>query len=502
MKYFEGGEFNVINDVHGVDKNNPDYNDRLINYQVIYYPKGENPEPQRLYSYLGDNPEGEDTREHSFDFSKPGMYHIIYGAPSSNFREYEGAEYLVYVPEKDQNVETTTESIPYETKYTTNEDKPVGYEKVTQKGENGEREVKTTTTTINGEPTNNEPTVEKTTIKEPVDEIIEKGTGELTTQTTQNARSIQFKVIEEKDPTLPKGETKIKTPGQNGIEVTTIKQDFVNGKKYGDPRETVTTNQEVINQIVLVGTKEPDQPVEPDQPNDKDQTEKPDEAKPDTEKPANSQYEPKGGHLDKVWGERTNKKEIKDEVRIPKYNGEKPLITIDNPSQIPTGDVPGDHSVAVTVTYPDGSKDYTVVSIHVGNVVTPEKELPNTPDVKGDKKVTTASTTVKGNEKVTTSNVSFDQASRTSPVSQKEIKQQVIKNLQAKYDKPEKEIIAQHKDEIKSQTKDQVKQQKQQMNELPKTGQENSNSGLIASLLAAMGLSGILLRKRNKKESK
>ena len=44
-----------------------------------------------------------------------------------------------------------------------------------------------------------------------------------------------------------------------------------------------------------------------------------------------------------------------------------PTITVDNPNQIPNGQTPGTVVIPVTVTYPDGSKDKTTVTVVTGN---------------------------------------------------------------------------------------------------------------------------------------
>ena len=41
-------------------------------------------------------------------------------------------------------------------------------------------------------------------------------------------------------------------------------------------------------------------------------------------------------------------------------------VTVDNPGNLPTGDVPGTVNVPVTVTYPDGTEDHITVPVTTG----------------------------------------------------------------------------------------------------------------------------------------
>ena len=53
---------------------------------------------------------------------------------------------------------------------------------------------------------------------------------------------------------------------------------------------------------------------------------------------------------------------------MPDYpsEGEQPVITVDDPNQLPDGNTPGTTEVDVTVTYPDGTTDHIKVPVTVG----------------------------------------------------------------------------------------------------------------------------------------
>ena len=66
---------------------------------------------------------------------------------------------------------------------------------------------------------------------------------------------IPFKTIEEKDPTLPFGERKVKVKGVLGERTITKTYDVLNGKRVGDPKVDTKVTKEPVDEVVLVGTK-------------------------------------------------------------------------------------------------------------------------------------------------------------------------------------------------------------------------------------------------------
>ena len=66
---------------------------------------------------------------------------------------------------------------------------------------------------------------------------------------------IPFKTIEEKDPTLPLGERKVKVKGVLGERTITKTYDVLNGKRVGDPKVDTKVTKEPVDEVILVGTK-------------------------------------------------------------------------------------------------------------------------------------------------------------------------------------------------------------------------------------------------------
>ncbi|RIN55060.1 YSIRK-type signal peptide-containing protein [Staphylococcus simulans] len=87
-----------------------------------------------------------------------------------------------------------------------------------------------------------------------------------------------------------------------------------------------------------------------------------------TPQPENAKYEPVSKDIEKPYNQPTTVNEIVNQVTVPDYptEGNQPKVTVDNPALIPDGKVPGEYEVPVTVTYPDGTKDYVSVKVTVG----------------------------------------------------------------------------------------------------------------------------------------
>ena len=82
----------------------------------------------------------------------------------------------------------------------------------------------------------------------------------------------------------------------------------------------------------------------------------------------NDAYQPTTDEVTKDYGTPTTEEDVTGAVTIPDYPSEKeqPVITVDDPNQLPDGNTPGTTEVDVTVTYPDGTKDHVKVPVTVG----------------------------------------------------------------------------------------------------------------------------------------
>ncbi|MCI6273662.1 MAG: SHIRT domain-containing protein [Coriobacteriaceae bacterium] len=94
-------------------------------------------------------------------------------------------------------------------------------------------------------------------------------------------------------------------------------------------------------------------------------------------------FPPKGGELSKGYGDPTSADEVLARVTVPGYPADKeaPRPSLADGAELPDGRTPGDFPVRVRVSYPDGSEETAVVTIHVGQPpAQPEKpETPETP---------------------------------------------------------------------------------------------------------------------------
>ena len=79
-------------------------------------------------------------------------------------------------------------------------------------------------------------------------------------------------------------------------------------------------------------------------------------------------YEPSTEGIKKDYGTPTTAEDVTSSVTVPGYpsQGDQPVITVDDPTQLPDGKTPGKTEVDVTVTYPDGTTDHIKVPVIVG----------------------------------------------------------------------------------------------------------------------------------------
>ncbi|MGY0837372.1 Rib/alpha-like domain-containing protein, partial [Aerococcus urinaeequi] len=104
------------------------------------------------------------------------------------------------------------------------------------------------------------------------------------------------------------------------------------------------------------------------------------------EQAQNEAYEPEVTPVEKDYGEATTEEDVTSSVTVPNFptEGEQPVISVDDPSQLPDGKTPGEHEVDVTVTYPDGTKDTVKVPVTVGEQAQNEAYEPEVTPVEKD----------------------------------------------------------------------------------------------------------------------
>ncbi|MBV5192357.1 Rib/alpha-like domain-containing protein, partial [Staphylococcus chromogenes] len=87
-----------------------------------------------------------------------------------------------------------------------------------------------------------------------------------------------------------------------------------------------------------------------------------------TGQPQATQFDPTVTPVNNPYGTATTADQVTSNVTIPSYptSGQQPVITVNDPSQLPDGTTPGTVNVPVTVTYPDGSTDQITVPVTTG----------------------------------------------------------------------------------------------------------------------------------------
>ncbi|MFM9412983.1 G5 domain-containing protein [Peptococcus simiae] len=138
--------------------------------------------------------------------------------------------------------------IPFDVEYKLDETLSPGDEVVEQAGKNGETQVTTTLTIVNGKVTDKS-VGETVTNSQPTKKIVRIGAQKEGTYT--HTEKIPFDVKVEYDPTMQSGKYEIVTPGQEGEKVTkfTIKNAQVT-------ETSVTSETKPVTQVVKVGSKD------------------------------------------------------------------------------------------------------------------------------------------------------------------------------------------------------------------------------------------------------
>jgi uncharacterized protein YabE (DUF348 family) len=148
--------------------------------------------------------------------------------------------------------ETTKEIIKYKSITKDDDSLYKGETKVKVKGQDGYIETTYKITYKDGVESKRQKVKENK--KDAVDEIILNGTKDkITTKTETTKDVLQYQTEYQDDDTLEKGQTKVKTVGQDGYVETTYKITYTNGMETG--REVVKENRkEPVNEMILQGT--------------------------------------------------------------------------------------------------------------------------------------------------------------------------------------------------------------------------------------------------------
>ncbi|HEM6346768.1 TPA: G5 domain-containing protein [Streptococcus suis] len=163
------------------------------------------------------------------------------------------------VPELVLTEDTTsnTESIPFESQVIYDDTLAEGTRNVDQVGKAGVQTTVIKNYYADGVLIKSEQ-ISSSVTSAPVTEIVRVGTKKADTVTTETETSIKvipFEVSYQDDATLPVGEEKIITAGQNGKATVTTTYTLINGVRQSNPTVSETVTTQPVTQVVARGTK-------------------------------------------------------------------------------------------------------------------------------------------------------------------------------------------------------------------------------------------------------
>lgn len=156
-----------------------------------------------------------------------------------------------------EDTTTNTESIPFESQIIYDATLAEGTRNVDQVGQAGIQTTVIKNYYADGVLIKSEQ-VSSSVTSSPVTEIVRIGTKKADTVTTEMesaAKVIPFEISYQDDVTLPVGEEKIITAGQNGLATVTTTYTLVNGVRQENPTVTETVTTQPVTQVVARGTK-------------------------------------------------------------------------------------------------------------------------------------------------------------------------------------------------------------------------------------------------------
>ncbi|MGQ7356954.1 ZmpA/ZmpB/ZmpC family metallo-endopeptidase [Streptococcus suis] len=156
-----------------------------------------------------------------------------------------------------EDTTTNTESIPFESQIIYDATLAEGTRNVDQVGKAGVQTTVIKNYYADGVVIKSEQ-VSSSVTSAPVTEIVRVGTKKadiVTTETETSIKVIPFEVSYQDDATLPVGEEKIITAGQNGQETITTTYTLINGVRQANPTVTENVTTQPVTQVVARGTK-------------------------------------------------------------------------------------------------------------------------------------------------------------------------------------------------------------------------------------------------------
>lgn len=154
---------------------------------------------------------------------------------------------------EEESVVEEVKVLAFDTVYKENPQLDQGVTRVIQAGVPGSMSIKKTSVIIDNT-AQGEPIVEEKILSEPVDEIIEVGTGQKEVKTEEQMIDIPFETKKIEDSLMLKGEEVVAQEGIPGKKQVTIKTPYFNGQVSGNPVKEEKVIQEPQTEIIKVGT--------------------------------------------------------------------------------------------------------------------------------------------------------------------------------------------------------------------------------------------------------
>ncbi|MGT2910545.1 G5 domain-containing protein [Streptococcus cameli] len=164
--------------------------------------------------------------------------------------------------------EIQKEAIAFETKEEQNPSLPKGERRIKTKGQAGEVAVTYEVTYTDGVETSRKE-ISRQVVKAAVTEVVEVGTKELAPNPLVSTKEevlnspIPFDIKEEQNPSLPKGERRIKTKGQAGEVAITYEVTYTDGVETSRKEISRQVIKAAVTEVVEVGTKETAANIQP-----------------------------------------------------------------------------------------------------------------------------------------------------------------------------------------------------------------------------------------------